>query len=301
MDEHAWILATVAAAFAQTLRNALQRGLTAAVGVIGATHVRFLFGLPFALAFLAVIAEVTGRTPPLPGAAALGWIGLGAATQIGATALMLAAMRRRSFVVVTALTKTEPVQVLLVALVVLGEVPTPMLVAAVLVATLGVLVLSWPGPAEARAAGGRPGGAVVLGLGSAALIAVSAVAYRGGILALDGAGDPLAAATALVVALTMQATALGAWLAWRNRPALGGIARAWRPSLLAGFMGAAASLGWFTAFALQETAAVRTLALVELLFAQLISLRLLRERTTPREAVGLGLLVVGVALVLEVD
>jgi drug/metabolite transporter (DMT)-like permease len=299
MDDHAWILVTVAAAFAQTLRNALQRGLTAAVGVIGATHVRFLFGLPFAFVFLAAIAGLSERTPPLPNDMALAWITLGAATQIGATALMLAAMRRRSFVVVTALTKTEPVQVLLVALVALGEVPTAMLVAAVLVATLGVLILSWPGPASARAAGGLE--AVVFGLGSAALFAVSAVAYRGGILAMDGADDPLAAATALGLALTLQATSLGAWLAWRNRRALVAIAHAWRPSLLAGLLGAAASLGWFTAFALQETAAVRTLALVELLFAQLISLRLLRERTTARETFGLVLLVLGVALVLNVD
>ena len=38
----------------------------------------------------------------------------GAVSQIAATALMLAAMRQRAFVVVTAWTKTEPVQVAVV-------------------------------------------------------------------------------------------------------------------------------------------------------------------------------------------
>ena len=50
------------------------------------------------------------------------------------------------------------------------------------------------------------------------------------------------------------------------------IVRAWRPSLFAGFMGATASQFWFLAFALATVANVRTLALVEVLFAQAISL-----------------------------
>ncbi|NBB71595.1 MAG: EamA/RhaT family transporter, partial [Alphaproteobacteria bacterium] len=94
-----WIPVTVGAAFVQSLRNALQRGLTAEIGVVAATHVRFLFGLPFALGFLALGAAATGAAPPLPDAASAAWLALGAIAQMAATALMLAAMRLRSFVV----------------------------------------------------------------------------------------------------------------------------------------------------------------------------------------------------------
>ena len=44
---------TLIAAAGQTVRNAMQRELTATLGTVGATHVRFLFGFPFALVFLA--------------------------------------------------------------------------------------------------------------------------------------------------------------------------------------------------------------------------------------------------------
>jgi len=44
-----WAAFTIAAAFAQTIRNAMQRELSGGLGVVGATHVRFLFGFPFAL------------------------------------------------------------------------------------------------------------------------------------------------------------------------------------------------------------------------------------------------------------
>src|SRR5690606_33958152 len=59
-----WIPATLAAAAAQAGRNAVQRSLTASLGTLGATQVRFLFGFPFALLFLAVVLWADGG--PLP-------------------------------------------------------------------------------------------------------------------------------------------------------------------------------------------------------------------------------------------
>lgn len=62
-----WAVFTVAAAFAQTIRNAMQHELTAALGTAGATQVRFLFGFPFALVFLAILVAKTGAPLPRPG------------------------------------------------------------------------------------------------------------------------------------------------------------------------------------------------------------------------------------------
>src|SRR5256885_1709309 len=59
-----------------------------------------------------------------------------------ATALMLAAMNDRSFVVVYAYIKTEPVQVALFGLVFLGDVVTPGMAAAILIATAGVVIMA---------------------------------------------------------------------------------------------------------------------------------------------------------------
>ena len=117
-----WALFTVIAAAGQTVRNATQRELTTALGTVGATHVRFLFGFPFALVFLAGVLIVTGQAAA---AAAGGLLALGrarrAGAQIAATALMLAAMNDRSFVVTIAYIKTEPVQAALFGLIFLGD------------------------------------------------------------------------------------------------------------------------------------------------------------------------------------
>ncbi len=112
---------TVIAAASQTLRNATQRELTATLGTVGATHVRFLFGFPFALVFPRRVLIASGEALPRPGAVYWAWVLDGALAQIAATALMLAAMNDRSFVVVYAYIKTEPVQVALFGLVLLGD------------------------------------------------------------------------------------------------------------------------------------------------------------------------------------
>ena len=129
-----WAVFTVIAAAAQTVRNAMQRELTRTLGTVGATHVRFLFGFPFALVFLAGVMVATGlRCRCRRWCSGHGYVGAGA--QIAATALMLAAMGDRSFVVTIAYIKTEPIQVALFGLVFLGDTVTPGMVAAILVAT----------------------------------------------------------------------------------------------------------------------------------------------------------------------
>jgi uncharacterized membrane protein len=76
------------------------------------------------------------------------------------------------------------------------------------------------------------------------------------------------------------------------------IMRAWKPSLFAGLMGALASQFWFLAFAIATAASVRTLALVEVLFAQLTARVMFGQRTTAREAAGMIFVVAGVALLV---
>ena len=289
-----WAVFTLIAAAAQTARNAMQRELTATLGTVGATHVRFLFGFPFALIFLAGVLLVTGSALPHPGLAFWPWVIAGAFTQIAATALMLSAMGERSFVVAYAYIKTEPVQVALFGLIFLGDSVTPLAAAAILIATAGVIVISLK-PGAGSASTTR---STLIGLGSGCMFALAAITFRGAILALQHPDFVLAATFTLAVGLVLQAALLSLYLWLRDPKVLYDIMRAWRPSLFAGFMGALASQFWFLAFAIATAASVRTLALVEVLFAQAISKFIFKQPTTAREAVGIVLVVVGVLLLI---
>jgi drug/metabolite transporter (DMT)-like permease len=291
-----WIPATLAAALAQTARNAMQRSLTDAIGVVGATQVRFLYGLPFALVFLALVALVHGHAPPVPDRTALVFAVAGALAQIMATAMMLKAMRTRSFAVTIAYTKTEPVQVALVAWAVLGDVLTPLKLGFIALATCGVVLVSWKPGEKLSAAGVAP---ALLGIGSGTMFAVAAVAFRGGILTLPPDESFLMRATTiLALGLAIQTVLLLAYLTLFNRAALSGSLKAWRPSLTAGFLGALASQFWFIGFALTTAANVRTLALIEVVLAQVVSRRLFAEGQSWRDLMGMALIVLGVAGIL---
>jgi drug/metabolite transporter (DMT)-like permease len=292
--EWLWIPVTVWAAFAQTVRNAAQRHLTAELGTLGATLVRFLYGLPFAALWLSLVYFFTGVDLPGANPAFLGWVVLGAVSQIAGTAFLLATMQERNFALGVAYSKTEILQVAVFGLAFLGDPLGPASVAAVLCGTLGVLLLSpagWSGGWASRSA--------VLGLASGAGFALSAVGYRGAALALD-APFLMAAAATLLAAQLVQTLLLGGWMAAREFQSVVRVLRAWRASLLAGFMGAAASAGWLTAFAIEPVAHVRTLGLVELVFSYAVSRRLFREKLSRQELAGMALLALGVVLVLNV-
>jgi drug/metabolite transporter (DMT)-like permease len=288
-----WVVFTLLAAGGQTVRNAMQRELTASLGTVGATHVRFLFGFPFALLSLLGVALITGIALPRPNLSYWPWLFVGALFQIGATATMLAAMGQRSFVVVVAYIKTEPIQVAIFGLIFLGDAVSVPMMAAIIIATAGVLVMSYN-------PGGMTGGIkpTLVGLASGAMFAVSAVGYRGAILNVSAGHFVMAATFTLACGLVLQAALLTAYLALRDRPVLVAIAAQWRRSLFAGFMGAFASQFWFLAFAIATAASVRTLALVEVLFAQAISVFFMGQKTSGRELAGIALIVAGVVLLI---
>ncbi len=290
-----WAVFTVIAAAAQTARNAMQRELTATLGTVGATHVRFLFGFPFALfVFLPGVMVVAGYGLPHPPAVFWPWVIAGAITQIAATATMLSVMGERSFVVAYAYIKTEPIQVALFGLIFLGDKITVPTAAAILIATTGVIVISLK-PGAGHVSTKR---STFIGILSGALFALSAIGYRGAILSLQLPHFVMAATFTLAVGLVMQAVLLTAYLALRDPKVLTAIAHAWKPSLFAGFMGAFASEFWFLGFAIASAANVRTLALVEVLFAQGVTRFVFKQPTTRREGVGIVLVVIGVALLV---
>lgn len=291
-----WIPITLIAAGAQVLRNGAQASLTGKIGTLGATQVRFVFGLPFAVLFLAAGLLITGEALPHVTALALRWGVLGAVCQIAATALMLLVMHRRAFGVAYAYIKTEPVIVALLGVALLHDRLPPLGWAAVAVVTAGVVLASVKPGEYARLLSEK--GMIAAGVVSGGLFGLSAIAFRGAIAALPDGGFVIRSLTMLTVTLAIQAGLLGLWLALRDRGAFTGSLREWRQSIGAGFLGALASAFWFMGFALTAAANVRTLALVEMPLAALLSGKLTGKGMARHEWMGVMLVMVGVGLLL---
>jgi drug/metabolite transporter (DMT)-like permease len=287
-----WAIFVLFGAAGQTLRNVAQRRVQGTAGVFGATLVRFLYGFPFAALFFGVVVSFEGL-PPLPDMEFYAFAAFGAVMQIFATGLLLGAMGERNFAVAVAYSRTEPVQLAIFGLIVLGDVLTTMLVVAIGVATFGVLLLSWPKSGVKIEP--RP---VAMGVLAGSAFALGAIGFRGAIQSL-GSSFVLGATTTLLVCLAIQTLLMLGFMLWRDREGLKAVFSIWRVSLLAGFSGAVASQFWFLAFALESAARVRTLGVIEILFAQIVSAKILREGATTREVIGIVLVIIGVVLVLN--
>lgn len=292
-----WVIVTLAAAAVQTLRFTLQKrlkGLGLSTG--GATFARFLFGAPLALAGLAAL--LAWHQTPFPHLTARFWTFaiLGGLGQIVATFCTVALFSERSFAVGIAFTKTETIQVAAFSALVLGEGVSAPGLAAILVGASGVVLLSRP--AQGWRAGGILNRATVLGILAGALFGLSAIGYRGATLEIAHP-DPLFRATAaLAMATSFQALATALWLGWREPGEVRRVLASWRATALVGLTGVLGSLGWFTAFALQNAAYVRSLGQVELIYSILVSALIFRERPRRIEILGMGLLALSIVAIV---
>jgi len=294
-----WIPLTVFAAAAQTVRNTAQRHLTAELGTLGATLVRFLYGMPVLAVWLCLVL-LFGESPhPALTWTFGGWVVVAALSQMAGTALLLRAMETRSFAIGLVYSKSEVIQVGLFSVLFLGETLSTAAVVAIVVATLGVVLLSPRPPVLDGENRSWADPAAFYGLASGSAFAISVVGYRGANLALEAGSLFLAAAETLFWSQLLQASLLCLWLLAHNPVIVLGALRQWRVSMFAGVAGALASLANVTALALAPASQVRTLILIEVVFSYFVSRRVFNESMNRRELAGIVLIMAGVVLILS--
>lgn len=287
-----WIPATVVASIFQVARNGLQRSLAPRAGPWGATLVRFLFGLPFSLTFVAVARALTpdahlNFTAAFWSAAAAGAVG-----QVLATAALLTAMRRAGFAVGTALQQSSLPLSAIIGLAVFHDVLSAQAWLGVAITTAGLLALTWP----KGASGPQPVSGALFGLVSGLCFGFSLNAFRHTGLALEPRHPVYSAIVGVAVVQALQASVLTLWLAICDPGSLRAVIVGWRESLGAGFCGACASSAWFVALALSPAAPVRAVGVIEAPIAALAARRFFHERLHVRQILAGAAVLVGVVL-----
>jgi drug/metabolite transporter (DMT)-like permease len=288
-----WIPATIAASFFQVARNALQRGLMPSTGPWGATLVRFLFGLPFSVAFTAVAVWLTPGVHPNFSQAFWAAAMTGALAQVLATASLLVAMNRAGFAVGTALQQSSLPLSAVVGLIVFGDNLHALAWVGVAITTVGLAILTWP---TDKATGPRPVSGALFGLLSGLCFGFSLNAFRHAGLALEPHHPVFSALASVAVVQAVQAFFLTLYLALRDRGALAAVIAGWRESLAAGLCGAIASSGWFLALALAPAAPVRAVGVVEAPIAAVAGRRFFRERLHTQQILAGAAVLAGVVL-----
>jgi drug/metabolite transporter (DMT)-like permease len=295
-----WIPITIAAAFLQNLRSALQKHLTGRLTTTGATFVRFGYGFPVAIVYVLALHYGLTMAWPAPNMSFVVYGAIGGLAQITATFLLVWLFSFRNFVVGTAYSKTEPVQAAIFGIILLGDTITVGAGLAIVIGITGVMLIS-----VARERAGlsalvpslmsKP---ALIGLLSGALFGVSAVCYRGASTSLAGPNFVMQAAFTLACVSVFQTLVMAAWMTVRERATLKAVMVHWRPAAMVGLAGILGSAGWFTAMTIQNVAYVRALGQIELIFTFVASWFFFAERSNRSEIIGVILIAMGIVILL---
>lgn len=295
-----WIPLTIAAAFLQNIRSALQKHLKGRLSTLGAAYVRFIYALPVSFVFLIVVYFYRGQISPEITPTFLLYSLLGGLCQIAFTVFLLWLFSFHNFAVGTTFSKLETIMVAIFGLLLLGDKLTTIVIFAIAMSTVGLIILS---AAQSKLTlGGLLSGLwqkpTLIGLICAAFLGASVVFFRAASLSLGLDDFLLSASFTLLIVLVLQTLIMGTGMWFRDRKELAKVFIHWRPAAAVGISGGLTSIGWFTAFTLQNATYVRALGQIELLFTFVATVFFFREKMLRGELVGICLITASIILIL---
>ena len=290
-----WVFWSLLAAAMQAIRTAGQKYLTAEISPLGATLVRYLFGLPFVATYL--IWLLVDRDGPLPEPNVLFLVyGVAAGfSQIVATVLLIRLFTLRNFVVGSCYVRTEILITALIGMTLFGEHVAVQGWLAMLACVSGLVLITL---ANSGKLSDLLSTSSLYGLGAGVAFSLTSLMIRDASLSFKMNDAVFTAALTLAYMIVVQTLISLFMLAIVNAAEYRTIMRRWRASLFVGATSVVGSVGWFTAFTLEKAAYVKTLGQFEVLLSMVISIFFFRERPIKREVWGMIILVCGIIMLL---
>ena len=300
METWIWIPISIGAALLQAVRTAGQKQLTGEITVMAASYVRFLFGLPLAALYLWALVnwlEPEFRAPPLR----FYLFSLACAVaQIMGTVLLVRLFSYRNFAVGTTYARTEALLTALIGTLFFAEIIGWAGWLAIATSVAGVVLVSL---AKTGLGGGSPLTRLAdkpawIGIASGAGFAMASLTLRQASLSLRMDHWLVSAASTLVMVLVLQTVIMTAYMLLRERAQFPLIARNWKTASFVGVTSMLGSAGWFTAMTIERAAYVKALGQIEFIFTLAVSILYFREKSSPRELVGMALVAGGIVVLL---
>lgn len=293
-----WLIITFFGAFFQNLRSTLQKKLNKDLSTIASTYVRFVFALPFAtLLFFSYFRNFEVINIVLSQPNFIYYVVLASIFQIVFTFVLLYLFKFSNFVVGTALSKTEVIQVAIFEYIILKDKLNIFGIIGIIVATVGVIIISVKDLKLFFS--NFFSKTTLVGLTTGLFLGLSVVYFRAAALALENFSSNFEKAiSTLFFGLIIQTFIITIYLIVFERSEFKKLYNNKFECCLAGFAGFMATMSWFYAFTLVQASFVRALGQIEIFFSYLSSKYLFKEKITLSEIVGIIIFVTGVLLML---
>ena len=293
-----WITLTLFAALMQSVRTAGQKELATTVSAVASTHVRYLFGLPFALIYLYIVLQTHADEHWQLGARFYVYASAAAVAQIIATACLVSVLAKRNFAVGTAYAKTEALITAVLAAVLFAEYLSAIAWFTILIGIVGVLMLNKSLVLSDMFRGGLSlNNAATVGIASGVFFSFTSLFLRQASLSLN-VSPILSASITLAYMVCLQTLISGVWVWLEDKQQFKTLAGAKGLCTFVGITSVLGSIGWFTAMTMQFPALVKALGQIEFIFALILTGSVFKERNTRRELLGMFFIVASVVILM---
>lgn len=295
-----WVYFTLMAALLQSVRVAMQKHLSASLSPAAATWIRYLYGMPFALAYFFLIKYYFDEAWPTLTIQFIVYASLAGVCQIVATALMIYLFSLRNFVVGTTYVKTEAILIAIFGVAFFGQSISWLGWLGIIISVAGVILLGSIGIKEIKPSRGGYffNYSAIVGITSGAFFAATALFVREASLSLQLDNALFSAASTLVFMVILQALINAFYILLVEPEQILITFKSWRPAMFVGITSLLGSAGWFTAMTLQMPAYVKALGQVEFVYSMLLSVFLFKEIPKRIEFFSIILIVMGVIVLL---
>jgi drug/metabolite transporter (DMT)-like permease len=294
-----WIAYTLLAAFMQSIRTAGQKRLSQYLSPMATTLVRYLYGVPFVVCYLVIVAQDT--TPAVILHTLNSWrflvfASLASVAQVLATVWLVKIFSFRNFAVATIFAKTEAIQTAILGTLIFGASLSVVGWIAVLLGAVGIVFLSLTNDSQSMALK-----SVGFGMLSGLAFAFTALWLREASLSLSLSFSFVVSAAITLAYMVMLQTALClGYVFIKEREQFKVMMKHFPLALFVGATSAVGSMGWYTAMTYENAALVKSLGQIELVFSLLISYLFFKEKTSSRELLGMAAIVASVLVLLLV-
>ena len=293
-----WIVTSVLGAFFQNARSSIQKKLNTEMSLMASTYVRFAFSLPILFViFLTYFGNFNYFIISVQDSNFITYVILASVLQISFTLLFLYLLKFTNFLVGTALSKTEVIQIAFFEFIILKDYLNFYALLGIMISTIGVIIFSTKD--LKNIINSFFSKSTVVGLLCGTLLALSVVFYRGSMEFLEFSNKNFDRALLTLFAATIiQTSLITFYLLLFEISEFKKIKSNIKLSSLAGFFGFSATISWFYSFSLVQAALVRAVGQIELLFSYISSRFMFKEKIRYIEIFGIIIFIFGLILVI---
>jgi len=293
-----WIVTSVMGAFFQNARSSIQKKLNTEMSLMASTYVRFAFSLPILfVVFFIYFGNFNYFIMTVQNSNFITYVILASVLQISFTLLFLYLLKFTNFLVGTALSKTEVIQIAFFEFIILKDYLNFYALLGIMISTIGVIIFSTKD--LKNIINSFFSKSTIVGLLCGTLLALSVVFYRGSMEFLEFTNKNFDRALLTLFAATIiQTSLITFYLLLFEITEFKKIKSNIKLSSLAGFFGFSATISWFYSFSLVQAALVRAVGQIELLFSYISSRFMFKEKIRFIEIFGIVIFIFGLILVI---